>query len=609
MNAEAYLDRLLTLPSAVRPMVSRDRESVAWTWYRMGPAADVFVAPTDGSRPPMRITETRENTYVVSWVPDSTALIVMEDQGGNERYQLFRVDVHNPLVMHPLTERNPNYYIRGGTLHPDEAFLIYGANYDFASHAEIEPTWIYRHDLRTGKRKALAKPEKGGYITPHLSSDGGLVAYARKDRNPAGRQIWLVDIDGQDDRELLNVGDDAKAFASWWPQEHKLVVVAETGTHRKLGLIDVPQEQVDWIVDDPNRNIEDAYVPYGSEEIVIREVERARLRPSLLDPLSGREKHLSFEAGNLIPLAPAEADEWIAGIYSSNQPFDICRVSIAKGRIKRVSSISRIWDQTPLTQDDFVLAEDYYWQSVDGLEIQGYLYRPHSEAKGTIVYVHGGPTWHSEDSINNLIQLFARNGYVVLDPNYRGSTGFGLAYQEAIKEDGWGGREQEDIRTGIEQLIKDGIAVPGKIGMTGTSYGGYTTWWAITHFPKEIIAAAAPVCGMTDLIVDYESTRPDLRPYSEEMIGGSPSEIPEKYFERSPINFISNTEGELLIVQGARDPNVTPENVRVVTEALDREGVVYEILRFEDEGHGIHKPKNQKTLYLALLSFFDRAIQ
>jgi dienelactone hydrolase len=609
VNTEEYLDNLLTLPEIFRPLVSRNQKNVAWTWYRMGPAADVFVALTDGSGLPIRLSETPENTYIVSWVPDSTAVIVMEDKGGNERYQLFRIDINNPLVMHPLTEENPNFYIRGGMLHLNKDFLIYGANYDFVSNQEIDPTWIYRHSLQTGERKVLAKPEKSGFIVPNMSSDGNLIIYPRKDRHPAGRQIWLVDIDGQNDRELVNVGDDAKAFATWFPGEHKLLVIAETKTHRKLGIFNIPEEQIGWVVDDPKRNIEDAYVPYGSKEIVILEVSRARTKPSIFDPLSGKERDLSFKTGNLIPLAPFSLDEWVGLLYSSNQPEELSRFSMAKPEIKKTGSISRIWDQTSLTQDDFIQAEDYYWQSVDGLEIQGYLYRPHGDSKGTIVYIHGGPTWHSQDWINNQIQVFARNGYVILDPNYRGSTGFGMEFQESIKDDGWGGKEQEDIRTGVEQLIKDGIAIPGKIGVTGTSYGGYTAWWAITHFPKEIIAAAAPVCGMTDLVIDYESTRPDLRPYSEEMIGGSPSEIPEKYYERSPINYISDIQGKLFIVQGGRDPNVTPENVRAVREALDREGKAYELLKFDDEGHGITKPKNQRTLYLALLDFFDRVLQ
>ncbi len=101
-----------------------------------------------------------------------------------------------------------------------------------------------------------------------------------------------------------------------------------------------------------------------------------------------------------------------------------------------------------------------------------------------------------------------------------------MTFREAIKQDGWGGREQEDIRAGIKALIAAGIAEPGKVGVTGTSYGGYSAWCAITRFPPELVAAAAPICGMTDLVVDYETTRPDLRPYSEEMMGGSPDRGP-----------------------------------------------------------------------------------
>jgi dipeptidyl aminopeptidase/acylaminoacyl peptidase len=144
---------------------------------------------------------------------------------------------------------------------------------------------------------------------------------------------------------------------------------------------------------------------------------------------------------------------------------------------------------------------------VDGLDIQGWLYCAREQPRGTVVYVHGGPTWHSHDAINNQIQFFVREGFNVLDPNYRGSTGFSLAFREAIKADGWGGREQGDIRAGIEALIAAGIAEKGKVAITGTSFGGYSSWYAITHFSPDALAASAPICGMTDLVVDYESTR------------------------------------------------------------------------------------------------------
>jgi dipeptidyl aminopeptidase/acylaminoacyl peptidase len=244
---------------------------------------------------------------------------------------------------------------------------------------------------------------------------------------------------------------------------------------------------------------------------------------------------------------------------------------------------------------------------VDGLEVQGWLYRTSGECLGTVILVHGGPTSHAEDRFNAQIQYLASRCFDVLTPNYRGSTGFGLPFQESIKEDGWGGREQEDIRCGIEALVEIGVAQPGRIGVTGTSYGGYSAWWAITHFAPEIVAAAAPICGMTDLIVDYYATRPDLRPYSEEMMGGSPEDVPNIYRERSPIESVENIKGKLLIVQGLKDPNVTPDNVHAVTKALQKENIPYELLTFEDEGHGIARPKNLGILYPRLAEFFHNA--
>ena len=631
MHREQFLDALLSLPRLVAspayqlPPVSPDGRWVAWTWFGVGPAADVYAAPTDGSAPPIRLTDTPDNTIVVSWTPDSRAVIVSQDHNGDERAQLFRVDLDRPLLMTPLTEPFPNYFLRGGQLHPDGRWLVYGANLDVSTGEEIEPTWIYRHDLQTGERTPLARPLKGTYTVPLLNEQGTHILYTRRDLHPAGQQVWMVDIEGREDREVLNFGADLKVQASWLPDGRRALVLAEAParTHVRLGVWDRTAGSVSWLIDDPDRTIEAAYFPRGAGRpenrwAVVVEVREARVRASLLDVDTGQEIPLPDAPGSVVPIAPVAGRqwEWVCLYYSSRQPADLVRVSVDTGgaplRPEDFISLTRIWERTPLRPQDFAQAEDFRWRSVDGREIQGWLYRPQGmqaeagKARGTIVYVHGGPTSHSEDRLNPQIQFLVHEGFNVLDPNYRGSTGFGLEFREAIKQDGWGGREQDDIRTGIEALIRAGIAEPGRVGITGTSYGGYSAWCAITRWPPEVVAASAPICGMTDLVVDYHTTRPDLRPYSEEMMGGSPDQVPQKYHERSPIHFVGNIKGHLLIVQGMQDPNVTPDNVRVVREALDRAGVRYEVLAFEDEGHGIARPKNQRTLYLRLADFFDR---
>ena len=611
MELELLLEALLNLPTLEDAQVSRDGQWVAWTWYQTGPAADVYAAPTDGSGEPIRLTETDQDTILVSWVPDWRSVIVSQDRDGNERAQLLRVDLDRPGVMHPLTEPDPNYFLRGGQLDRNGRWLIYAANVDVDSGEEIEPTILIRHDLPTGERRALARPQGGFYYVPELNRQGTHILYHRNDLHPAGQQVWLVDFDGREDREIVNVGADKKAFAWWLPDGRSAVILAETGAHQRLGVWQLGAEQVRWLIDDPARNLESVSVPPTIQEPLVVVVDYREARPvaSVLDIERGVEHPIRPVPGNLKPLAPVDADHWVGTWTSSRQPAELVRFSLSDLEAGRWSplSLTRVWERTRIRPPDLTRAEDFRWRAADGLAIQGWLYRPAGEVRGTVVHVHGGPTYHIEDEVHAGIQFLAASGFNVLVPNYRGSTGFGLAYREAIKEDGWGGREQDDIRAGIEALIAAGIAEPGKVGVTGTSYGGYSSWCAITRYPPELVAAAVPICGMTDLVVDYETTRPDLRPYSAEMMGGSPQQVPERYRERSPIHSVGDIRGRLLIVQGLQDPNVTPENVRVVREALEANRIAYEVLTLNDEGHGVHRPHNLKVLYGRMAGFFEEA--
>ncbi len=609
MLTNEYLDALLSLPDLRGAAVSPDGKWVAWGWFGLGPATDIYLAPADGSVAPLRLTDTPDNTVLVGWTPDSQAVLVQQDHDGDERAQLFRVDVARPGAMLALTEASPDFFLRGGQLHPNGRWLFYGANYDFESGQPIEPTWIYRHDLESGERIALARPPKAGTYGPQLNVPGTHLLYNRRGSHPAGSQVWLVDVEGQADREILNFGPQAKVYASWFPDGQRALFLAEAGSYRRLGVWELASGSYRWLIDDPTRNLENAFVPLRSQQAVLIELKEARSHVSLLDVESGEEIHLPEIAGNLGLLAPVGDGEWIGSYYSARQPADLVRLSLSEVNPPAFVSLTRMWERTRLQSGDLAPAEDFRWLSVDELLIQGWLYRAGGQARGTVVHIHGGPTSHSADRFNPQTQFLVSQGFNVLDPNYRGSTGFGLEFQNSIKIDGWGGREQEDIRTGIEALIAAGIAEPGKVGVTGTSYGGYSSWCAITRYPTEIVAASAPICGMTDLVIDYETTRPDLRPLSEEMLGGRPDQVPERYHERSPINFVDNIRGRLLIVQGLQDPNVTPENVRVVQEVLNRAGVAYEMLDFADEGHGIGRPKNRKTLYLRLVDFFGAAFE
>src|SRR6266849_605752 len=600
--ADSFLDALLTLPVMGRAAPSPDGRLVAWTWYRKAPAADIYVAPTDGGAEPRRLTATPDDTTLVSWAPDSASLVVAEDRGGDEHVQLFRLALDGTMT--PLTEPSPPFFARGRELDAGGRYLVFAANLDPATGATIEASWIIRQDLAGFARTALARPAKPHSFRPLLNAAGTQILYTRRDRDPAGTQIWLVDIAGKEDREILDFGAAVKASASWFPDSRRALILAETATHKRLGIYDTVDGALRWLIDDPARAIETAHVPDRGGQIVVIEVRAARSRAFLLDPQSGAETPVAADGVTLLPLGQLPDGAWLVRVYCSAQPDELVRFGRESGR---EVPLAKPFSDSTLTAADLVAPEDFRWRSIDGREIQGWLYQPRGSAKGLVVQIHGGPTAHSEDALSAFIQACVAAGFAVLDPNYRGSTGFGLEFREAIRQDYWGGREQDDIRTGAEAVIARGLAPAEKVAVTGTSYGGYSSWCAVTRWPSALLAASAPICGMTDLVVDYYSTRPDLRPYSEEMLGGSPERVPERYRERSPIHFVDRIRARLLIVQGMNDPNVTPENLYEVETALKTAGIPYETLLFDDEGHGIRKPKNLRILYARLIEFFATA--
>src|SRR6266481_7653650 len=177
--ADSFLDTLLALPAMGRAALSPDGRLVAWTWYRKAPAADIYVASTDGSAEPRRLTATPDDTTLVSWAPDSASLVVAEDRGGDEHVQLFRLTLDGAMTA--LTEPSPPFFARGGDLDPGGRTLVFAANLDPATGNAIEASWIIRQDLASGARVALAKPAKPHSFRPLLDKAGTRILYSRRD--------------------------------------------------------------------------------------------------------------------------------------------------------------------------------------------------------------------------------------------------------------------------------------------------------------------------------------------------------------------------------------------------------------------------------------------
>jgi dipeptidyl aminopeptidase/acylaminoacyl peptidase len=585
--------------------LSPDGKLLAWSWSGLGAACDVFVAPTDASTPPLRLTKSKDHVLVRGWSPDSRFVLAGRDKGGDEREQLLLLDPAKPFEILPLTAETPDFFLYGGVLHPNGKWLFYCAQFDPHDAQGRSGACILRQDLATGEIRTIARMLQGEGTGPLLSPDGNHLLYHRRDKHPAGSQVFVVDVEGAADRPLLDLGDRVPIRAQWLGDGTKVLVQVQAETHEGVGVLEMAGGGVKWLIDDPAWQVESIVPSDDGREIMIVEGRDGRTKLTLLRLADGAMIPVKHGDGDLLPVASMSDGSWIGASSRTDRPTEFVRFDPAGARPWLCLSDAR--SRLPAQAGPAAKGECIHWQSVDGMEIQGWLYRPVGKSRGLVVWVHGGPNLHSGDELSTLVQCMAAAGYTVLDPNYRGSTGFGVPFREAIKEDGWGGREQEDIRTGIEHLIAIGEATRGRIGIAGLSYGGYSSWYAVTKYP-DLIAAAAPICGMTDLAIDYEETHlPHGRLYSEEMMGGKPAEQAQRYFERSPINHIHSIRGKLLLVHGLRDPNVSPRNTEIACAALKKAGIPFELLTFEDEGHGVWRTANRRVLFERLLRLFGDA--
>jgi dipeptidyl aminopeptidase/acylaminoacyl peptidase len=587
------------------PRVSGDGKWLAWTWTGLADTGEVWVVPTDGSAPPERLTHGRDHFYARGLSHDGSQVVLAQSIGSNEHDRLFLLDrAVTGAEPRPLTPLQSQNYVFGGTLDRAARQLFYSADFDNETRVAAEGSRIHRLDLATGASRVLARAKSVCEFEPELSPDGNLVLYSRCDRHAAGNQIWVVAVDGTGDREIMNAGDRFKVQAQWLGRDHLLLVQAETPTHERVGILDVDSGKTRWLIDDPTRCIEGIVAGRDGRTAMVLDYVEGRLEVKLLDTDTGTATTFAVPGVSLLPVAELPGGDWICEAYHSRGAHDLVRVD---PKTMRVTNLTRA--EVHVAGIRFTPAQDFRWRSSDETPIQGWLYEPQMPSRGLVVWVHGGPTWHSEDRVNPIIQFLVAAGFTVLDPNYRGSTGFGTAFRESIKIDGWGGREQDDIRSGIEALIAASKAKRGRIGVAGLSYGGYSSWIAITRF-ADLVGASVPICGMYQLDVDYHATgMPHGRAYSIEMMGGAPEQMPERYFNASPANFIRNIRGKILIVHGLADSNVSPENTRLACRNLDAAGIPYERLTFANEGHGIYKAGNREILLLRMENLFSTAFK
>ena len=247
------------------------------------------------------------------------------------------------------------------------------------------------------------------------------------------------------------------------------------------------------------------------------------------------------------------------------------------------------------------------WPARDGMKMDGYLTLPLDYRPGLpvplVLHPHGGPWAKDNWGYNSEVQFMANRGFAVLQPNFRGSTGFGARHLRASYRQ-WGGTMIDDMIDGVEWAIKQGFADPARIGVYGASYGGYAALMAMERRP-DLFKWGVNYVGVTDLGV-HQDTQPAQKDgdFGElaKVLAGDQGADRGVFDMQSPARHVDLIGGPVFHAYGGEDRNVDVENGRVIRSAFDKAGKPYEWMLVPDEAHGYRADKNVFEFY----SRFDR---
>ena len=299
--------------------------------------------------------------------------------------------------------------------------------------------------------------------------------------------------------------------------------------------------------------------------------------------------------------------------YSDTEPGRWHLLDVPKAELRLLSLARQALDRSTMRP-----METYRYAAPDGLQIPAFLTRPAPGPTGsatgplpTVVLVHGGPAARDYWGWDEEVQLLASRGYVVFQPQFRGSAGFGKAFEEAGHGQ-WGLRMQDDITAGVQDLIRRGIADAARICIVGASYGGYAAMWGLVKTP-DLYRCGVTLSGVSDIgemFTDWSDI--NANKIAREMMRltiGDRERDQASFDAVSPLRHASRIRAPVLIAHGELDLRVPVGHAKRLRAALEEAGKPYEWLVLSDEGHGLAYLHSQFFYCAKLLAFLARHLQ
>jgi dipeptidyl aminopeptidase/acylaminoacyl peptidase len=322
------------------------------------------------------------------------------------------------------------------------------------------------------------------------------------------------------------------------------------------------------------------------------------------DVATGAVKQLTKRGGSTGVTEINRDGRAVVGTTSSgNQPTEIYFTTADFRLIKPLTDHNAWLKDYSLAQSEIVK-----WKSKDGAEIEGVLTKPVDYQSGKTPFLlnpHGGPTGASINNFNSTVQVLAANGFAVLQPNFRGSTGKGLAFAQANKNT-WGKGDYEDCMTGVDAMIATGLADPDRLGAFGWSYGGYMTFWILTQTDR--FKAVSPGAGLTNIYSMYSQT--DIHRYLNWFYADkAPWGNQDLYWDRSPMKYVNNVKTPTMIMHGQVDTRVPIAQAQEFYQALVERKVPVEFVVYPRENHGFTEPRHNMDRVRRYVRFFAKYLK
>jgi len=598
------IEKLYTTRNVGGTSWSPDGKTIAFITNISG-RNNLWLMPSDGGWPSqLTISDQRQISPV--WSPDGKWIAFNSDHDGDEQWDMFLVSSVTGEVVN-LTN-TPDVAEEGQAWSPDSRYIAFMSKPRTSSTFEINVM-----DVLTKRYRALTKntSKELGNFDPIWSRDGKWIAYTQEDAAGKNSNIFVADAaSGKSTLLTPHAGEYTYRASAFSPDGKYLLIASNVSGYDNVGLLEIATKNIGWLTNEKWRVRSGTFSPDGrrltwSVDVdgntqinaydLARKLATTLAIPEGVDELAGSVTSFSPDSQRLLyyhngPTAPN--DVWTYDLQTQQSK------QLTHSMLAGISS------------EDMVEPFLVHYPSRDGKwQISAFVYVPHNAPRDhthpAIVYIHGGPQSQTVNNFNRIIQYLANQGYLVIAPNYRGSTGYGKEFADANRFD-MGGGDLQDVLAAADWIQQTGYVDPKKLVVMGGSYGGYMSMIALTKAP-EVWAAGVSIVPFVNWFTEAQNEDPILRE-NDLATMGDPVKNKDLWTDRSPINFVDRIKVPVLLLAGGNDPRCPKSEAQQVADAIKKHGGTAELKIYENEGHGFARVENQIDAYTRVAEFLKKYV-